>query len=551
MQANKSIGELLKELGYITQEQINIALSVQKSNPKYFGEILQELDFITSIEVAEAVAKQNGLDYIHLDQVFPSLDALRLIPQDVARARNILPISINEETLIVATDDVNDLVTLDYLRKLSKKHIKFVVGDRASIARYAEIFYYQLDNPIEAEIQEAVSRLRDNLDIDIPKLVELLLNSAIKDHATDIHITPETLATHIFYRIDGVLQHYYSLPLKIHTQIVARIKILSNLDISEQRKPQDGSFGYEFLNESSDLRVSTLPTSNGENIVMRLLSKNGSLFSLTHLGLSEKNSAKIERYFSKSYGIILVVGPTGSGKTTTLYSALRKVNSLKKNVLTIEDPVEYKFSFIKQTQLNEKAGYTFDAAIRAFMRQDPDIILVGEIRDTQTAELAIRASITGHLVLSTLHTNDAVGTIARLSDLKIPPYLISSGLLVVVAQRLIRKLCNYCKRPINLTSEELLEQGVPKFLVDNYTNHQLYEAVGCEHCRQSGYIGREVIVEILEIDKEIESMITQEADSQEILRVAQEKGMHLMKEDGYIKAFEGKTTIDEIHRIVN
>lgn len=548
---NKPIGKLLEEFGYINQDQIKVALDVQNANPKFFGEILQDLDFVTSGEVAEAIAKQSNLEYINIEHVVPSSEALMMIPQNVAKARNILPISVDDTTLVVATQDINDIATLDYLRKISRRDIKYVVGDKKSIARYAEIFYYHLSNPIEAEIAEMVKRALDNAEVNIPRLVDLILNSAIKDRVTDIHITPGSSATHVFYRIDGVLQHYYSLPLKLHLQLVARIKILSNLDISEQRRPQDGSFSYEFLNEIFDLRISSLPTNYGENIVMRLLGKNASLFSLTHLGLTEKNSAKIEKYFSKPYGIILIVGPTGSGKTTTLYSALRKVNSLKKNVLTIEDPIEYKFSFIKQTQLNEKAGYNFNTAIRAFMRQDPDVILVGEIRDTETAELAVRASITGHLVLSTLHTNDAIGTIPRLNDLKIPPYLIGSGLLAVIAQRLIRKLCQNCKVPVLKSREELIENGVPEHVLDSYATYSFYDAVGCDHCRGTGYSGRQAIVEILEVDKDIEIMITAGETTQDILRVAQKKGMNTMKDDGYVKAIFGITTIEEIHRVVN
>lgn len=550
-QQNKPIGQLLEEFGYINKEQIEVALDVQKANPKFFGEILQELDFVTSGEVAEAIAKQNKLEYVSIEHIVPSAEALMMIPQNIAKARNILPISVDETVLVVATQDVNDIATLDYLRKMSRRDIKFVVGDKKSIARYAEIFYYHLSNPIEAEIAEIVRKALENIEVSVPRLVDLILNSAIKDRVTDIHITPESSATHVFYRIDGVLRHYYALPLKLHLQLVARIKILSNLDISEQRRPQDGSFSYEFLNETFDLRISSLPTNYGENMVMRLLGKNTSLFSLTNLGLTEANSLKIERYFSKPYGIILIVGPTGSGKTTTLYSALRKVNSLKKNVLTIEDPIEYKFSFIKQTQLNEKAGYNFNAAIRAFMRQDPDVMLVGEIRDTETAELAVRASITGHLVLSTLHTNDAIGTIPRLNDLKIPPYLIGSGLLAVIAQRLIRKLCMNCKKPTTKSMDELVDMGVPTELLNFYTNLSLYEAVGCEHCRNTGYSGRQAIVEILEVDKDIENMITAEATTQEILKTARQKGMHTMKEDGYAKALMGVTTVEEIQRVVN
>jgi type IV pilus assembly protein PilB len=550
MAQNKPIGQLLEELGFITQEQIKVALDVQKANPAFFGKILQDLDFVTSAEIAEAIALQNGLEFINLEQTVPSSDALKLIPKNVAVNRNILPISIDDDTFVVATQEVNDLMTLDYLRKVSKRNVKFVVGDKKAISRYSEIFYYQLANPIEAEIYEFIKKTLNKQEIDIPYLVDLLLNSAIKDRATDIHITPELTTFNVFFRIDGVLEFYYSLPLELHPQIVARIKILSNLDISEQRKPQDGSFSYTFLNEVFDLRVSSLPTNFGENIVMRLLGKNASLFNLTHLGLNEKNSKKIEKYFLKPYGIILIVGPTGSGKTTTLYSALRKVDSLKKNVMTIEDPIEYKFSFIRQTQLNIKAGYTFDSAIRAFMRQDPDVMLVGEIRDSQTAELAVRASITGHLVLSTLHTNDAIGTIDRLGDLNIPSYLIGSGLLAVVAQRLVRKLCVHCKKQLDVTTEELMQKGISKELLDANPNYTVCEAVGCSNCRNSGYSGRSAIIEILEIDKEIEALITQVVPTQKILDYALKNGMTSMRDDGFEKILNGDTTFEEIQRVV-
>ncbi len=551
MAQNKPIGQLLKELGFITEEQIQVALQVQKANPKFLGEILEELDFVTSAEIAEAIAIQHGLEYIEIEQIVPSQEALKIVPKEIAISKNILPISIDDETFVVATQEVNDIMTMDYLQKLSKRNVKFVVGDKKAIARYVEIYYYQLENPIEKEIDEMIERALQNREIDIPHLVDLFLNSAIKDKATDIHITPEKSATHVFFRIDGVLNHYYSLPLRLHNQIVARIKIISELDISEQRKPQDGAFSYNFLNEEFDLRVSTLPTNHGENIVLRLLGKNASLFNLSHLGLNETNTKKVEHFFQKPYGIILIVGPTGSGKTTTLYSALRKIDSLKKNVLTIEDPIEYRFSFIKQTQLNIKAGYTFDAAIRSFMRQDPDVMLVGEIRDEATAELAVRASITGHLVLSTLHTNNAVGTIPRLEDLKIPSYLIASGLVAVIAQRLVRKLCNRCKQKTQIDMQEFQKRGITEEFLAKYPNYQLYKPVGCEHCRNTGYNGRNAIVEILEVNDSIEALITKQASSQEIFEEAKRNGMVPLKFDGYEKVLLGITTFEEIDRVVD
>ena len=546
----KPIGQLLKELGFITEEQITVALDVQKVNPKFLGEILQELDFITANEIAEATAIQNNLDFVDLDSITPTLEALALVPENMAQVRFILPLYVEGDVFTVATQDINDLMTLDYLRKETRKQIRFVIADKSKISRFAQIYYHQLSNPIEAEIRALAKKASEHFPIDIVRLVDLILNNAIKDRTTDIHITPEGAATHVFYRIDGVMRHYYSIPVDLHAQIVARIKIISELDIAEQRKPQDGAFTYEFLHDKFDLRVSSMPTNFGENIVMRLLGRNSSLFSLTHLGFSPSNIAKIEHYFAKPYGVILVVGPTGSGKTTTLYSALRKINPLKKNVLTIEDPIEYRFSFVKQTQVNRKAGYMFDTALRSFMRQDPDVMLVGEIRDAETAELAIRASITGHLVLSTLHTNDAVGTIPRLGDLGIPPYLIGSGLLAVIAQRLIRKLCPYCKTSKEITQEELLQHGVNPALLQTYPTHQNFEAVGCERCQNTGYSGRLAIIEILEVNEEIESLIVAQATSQAILKTARDYGMLSMRDDGHIKVLQGLSTFSEVDRVV-
>ena len=546
----KPIGQLLKELGFITDDQITVALDVQKVNPKFLGEILVELDFVTPNEIAEATAIQNNLDFIDLDDITPTLEALALVPENMAQARFILPLYVEGETLVIATQDVNDLMTLDYLRKETRKQIRYVIGDKIKISRYAQIHYHQLSNPIEAEIRALAKKAADRFPIDIVRLVELILNNAIKDRTTDIHLTPEGAATHVFYRIDGVMRHYYSIPIDVHPQIVARIKIMSELDISEQRKPQDGAFTHEFLHDKFDLRVSSMPTNFGENIVMRLLGRNGSLFSLVRLGFSPTNIAKIEHYFSKPYGVILVVGPTGSGKTTTLYSALRKINPLEKNILTVEDPIEYRFSFVQQTQVNRKAGYMFDTALRSFMRQDPDVMLVGEIRDSETAELAIRASITGHLVLSTLHTNDAAATIPRLGDLGIPPYLIGSGLLAVIAQRLVRRLCPYCKASKEVLEEDLQRSGVNPTLLKTYPTHQIFEAVGCERCQNTGYSGRQAIIEILEVNDEIESLIVAGATTQAIVKTARELGMLSMRDDGHIKVLQGITAFSEIDRVV-
>lgn len=352
------------------------------------------------------------------------------------------------------------------------------------------------------------------------------------------------------------MNHYYAFPKELHSGIVSRIKVLAGLDIAEQRLPQDGSFTHRFFDEEYDLRVSTVPTAFGENVVIRILSKNLSLFNLRSLGFEQDVLNQLENQFSKPQGIVLVTGPTGSGKTTTLYAALRKINALKRNILTVEDPVEYKFPFIKQTQVNEKAGYTFARAIRAFLRQDPDVILVGEIRDEETAEMAIRASITGHLVLSTLHTNDSVSSIPRLIDMGIKDYMVASGVSAITAQRLVRKICPFCKKEYKFLAKDILNFGFSEDIIKLFTGLEdlnaeitLYKGEGCQHCKNTGYLGRTVLGEVLIITEEIADLIVKGATPLTIKTKAKEQGMRTMKEDGLLKALKGITTLEEVKRV--
>ena len=544
----KPVGELLIELGYITQEHIKIALQVQKIYPdKLLGEILQELDFVTPDEIARAIALQNNLEYVDLDSVIPEQDALLLVPKEVAISIPLLPIKVENDTLYVAIDNPNDINVYDNLIKITGKKIRFLIGSRDKIAKYALLYYYQLENPIEKQIENII--YSDNPDV--VKLIDLIIQNAIKDRTTDIHITPEIVTTHVFFRIDGVLHHYYVLPKTLHPQIISRIKILAGLNIAEQRLPQDGGFEFEFLKNAYDIRVSTLPTKKGENIVLRILNKNATLFNIYNLGFEKDYIEKIETYFAKPYGMILITGPTGSGKTTTLYSALRKINPIEKNILTVEDPIEYRFTFIKQSEVNVKGGYTFAKAIKAFMRQDPDVMLIGEIRDEETAELAIRASITGQLVLSTLHTNNAVSAISRLEDMGIKAYMIAEGLILVISQRLVRKLCPYCKQKTKIDKSVLLNYGFDENEIKNLDEEiEIYQKVGCEKCNYTGYLGRLAVAEMLEVDKEIKKMIVEGKSTIEIEKRAREKGMRILKEDALIKILKGITTLEELKRVI-
>ncbi|MEA1916763.1 MAG: GspE/PulE family protein [Campylobacterota bacterium] len=547
----KSILELFeKEVG-LTIEQVKIAQKTAQLSNKPIDEVLQELDFVTASEIAEVKALFYGIPLVDLNTTRPQPNALKLLKKEEATKRSILPLHVEKNYLTVAVDTLEDLKAISYLEHVTKMNIKFVMAQKQQILHHLQLDYHELDNPIASSISEFLKKASSSDDIDVNILVNLLLNSAIKVRATDVHVTPEKLAVNVFYRVDGVLQFYYSLPLELHANISVVIKNMCKLDISKKRLPQDGSFSYSFVDKHYDMRLSTMPTNMGENIVIRLLEKGVSLLSVKHLGLSQKNQSILLSYFKKPYGVILVTGPTGSGKTTTLYTALKSVDTLRKNVLTIEDPIEYQFSFIKQTQLNEKSGYNFDSAIKSFMRQDPDVILVGEIRDSQTATLAMRASITGHLVLSTLHTNDAISTIARLEDLGVKPYLIGSGLLCILNQRLVRKLCPNCKKPLHVDSEYLLSMGVSKSIINEESCDTIYEAVGCSTCNDSGYIGREVIIEILDIDEEVQSLIQSSSSATQIYSYIKKSNLHFLRDDGHLKVLQGITTFEEIDRVVN
>ncbi len=554
----KPLGQLLKELGYITEEQIQVALEVQQVVGGLFGEILQKLSFVSPREVAEAIAYQSGKPYIDLSQYPPSKEALKLVDKNLAKQFQVIPFQVEGNKLYLAMANPYDLNAIDIVRRVTGKEIEIYVADTETLLKTIEIQYFLLEKPIDEEIKELIERAKaGGLGTEVPQFVELILNNAIIDRATDIHISPEDLASHIFFRIDGIMKHYYAIPKEIHNPVVSRIKVLAGMDIAEQRLPQDGSFSHTFFDEEYDLRVSTVPTAYGENVVIRVLGKNISLFNLKNLGFEENVLKELEKQFMKPQGIVLVTGPTGSGKTTTLYAALRKINALNRNILTVEDPIEYKFPFIKQTQVNEKAGYTFARAIRHFLRQDPDVILVGEIRDEETAEMAMRASITGHLVLSTLHTNDAVSAIPRLIDMNIKDYMVGSGVSAITAQRLVRKICPFCKEEKTIKASELEEYGfeidsIKKIAkVENPEDEiKIYYGKGCEHCKNTGYLGRTVIAELLIIDPDIADLIVKGATPLKIMEKAREKGMLTIKEDGLIKVLKGITTPEEVRRVV-
>lgn len=541
--------ELLKSKGLLTDAQIDVALAQQAITGELIGDILIKLGFVSSKEVAQSIAEQAGIEFIDLDGFTPSEDALRLVPRDTAERMGFLPLNVENGTLAIGINNPGNVAAIDTALRISGKPPKVYMVDVESFYEKLEGAYYFLENPIHQRIGSLLNEIKamESPPVTlIPQLTELLIVDGIRRNATDIHISPAAETVHILYRIDGVLQYGHCLPKTVQSGVISRVKILSQLDIAEHRLPQDGSFTFQFLKKRYDMRVSTIPTIHGESVVIRILGGSAPLLHISSLGFDEDDLKKLRALFSKPYGMILLAGPTGSGKTTTLYAALREINRMEKNVFTVEDPVEYKLSMVRQTEVNEKAGYDFALAGRNFLRQDPDIMLIGEIRDEETAKIAIRASITGHLVLTTLHTNDAVTAIARLIDLNADKYLLSSSLLAILAQRLVRTICRNCKIEYQLKEGEL-RTIFPELEGKVKT---AFKGKGCTLCGRTGYRGRTVIGEILIVDDEIRELIYSGASVKTIKEAAIRGGMKTLRDDAMRKATRGLTTFSEAARVI-
>lgn len=543
------LGDLLKAKRLLTDAQLDVAMAQQAITGDLIGDTLVKLGFVSSIEIAQALSEQSGIVFVDLAGYAPSDDALRLVPREIAERTGFLPLSLENGSLTIGITNPSNILAIDTATRIRGKPPKVFMVDTDSFYETLEKAYYFLEDPLYKRIEGAVSEIKT---VEFPSaatissLTELLIMDGIRRNATDVHISPAFQAVHVSYRVDGVLQYGHCFPKIAQSGVISRIKILSQLDIAEQRLPQDGSFTFSFLNKKYDMRVSTIPAIYGENVVIRILGGSGRLPRISDLGFNEQETERLRLLFSKPYGIILITGPTGSGKTTTLYSALRELDILGKNILTVEDPVEYKLSMIKQTEVNEKAGYDFALAGRNFMRQDPDVMLLGEIRDNETAAIAIRTSITGHLVLTTLHTNDAVTAIPRLIDLNVDKYLLSSSLLAVLAQRLVRRVCRNCKTEHQLKAGELTAMGLPELEGELKT---IFEGRGCPNCNNTGYHGRIAIGEILIVDDNIKELIYSGASVRTIKETAIKNGMKTFRDDGIRKVIAGITTLSEVLRV--
>ena len=545
------LGEILLENNIVTPQKLSLALKEQKRTRELMGDVLVRLGIISRKDLSKAIAIASDIPFIDLKQTVIDQVAVKQVSRETAQKFKLIPFAAEDKLIRVAMDNPNDVVALDTLRRATGKKIDIFAADIGNINEAIEM-YYEVGTSIEEKIDQNVQAAitggfaEGETIPPIVRLVELFIIKSIRDHATDVHITPEEMATRLSYRVDGILRSGTILPKELHIPIVNRIKIMSGCDIAEQRLPQEGNIAFDFADRRIDIRSATSPCSHGENVVLRILDKASVLLGLEYLGLDENRSETIKKLIIKPHGIILASGPTGSGKTTTLYSMLKEINALEKNILTIEDPIEYNLPLIRQTQVNEQAGLTFSKAIRHFLRQDPDIILVGEIRDLETAGVALQAAMTGHLVLSTIHTNDSASSIPRLLDLGVEPYLIPSTIRAVIAQRLVRKICPSCKEEYTPDKKETALYDLNQWNIEGKT---LIRGTGCPNCEESGYHGRTGIFELMQISAELSELISQKTSSDMLLRKAREQGMQTMQEDGMKKVLSGITTVYEVFRV--
>ncbi|MEA1940267.1 MAG: type II secretion system ATPase GspE, partial [Candidatus Caldatribacteriota bacterium] len=560
---NQRIGDILVKQGLITLQQLEDCLRIQKNgNNKKLGKILVENGYLSSDELHEVLEFIYETKYIELSNYIIDPEVIKIITEKIASQYHLIPISKNNGELTIAMSNPLDVHAIDFIKNYTKtKKVNTLMASEedisTAISNYYELGEYEdilekfgTDVVLkeEGEEEEDLQKLETlGKKAPIIQLVNMIIVQGVKDRASDIHIEPNEMGLLIRFRIDGMLQDIRDLPNSIKSAIISRIKILSKMDIAERRLPQDGRFQIKFGSREVDLRVSSIPTVFGEKIVLRLLDKSKGLINLKQVGFLPKQLAVFKSIINKPHGIVLLTGPTGSGKSTTLYAVLNEINSKDKNIVTVEDPVEYKLNRISQIQIKPKINLTFANTLRSILRQDPDIIMVGEIRDAETAQIAVQAALTGHLVFSTLHTNDAAGALTRLIDMGVEPFLISSSIIGVLAQRLVRVVCEKCKEEYT-PSEEVI-RFINEERNENNNNLKLYRGKGCPYCRNTGYYGRTSIYELITIDEEIRSLILSKTSSSVIKEAALKKGMKTLLDSGIEKALSGITTMDEVMRV--
>jgi len=574
----KRLGEMLVTGGLIKEDQLKKALDEQKKRGGKVGEILIDLGFVSEHNLAVFLARQLQIAYIEIEKQLVDRESVKLIPGDMARRLQAIPLYKDKGALVVAMADPLNIFGFDDIQKATDMKITQVVATRSDILKAIDR-YFGMSSAIETAAKDFVGEVESTLgemavagtlpgaaeDAPVVKLVSMVIAQAIMDRASDIHIVPEGKAVKVRYRIDGILREVRSLPREMHAPIVSRIKILANMDIADRRVPQDGRFQAKVTHTDSgpvvtavfrernalrmdgetavDIRVSTLPVIQGETAVMRILSRDQIIMHLEGLNFSPDMLERYRKLIARPYGMILVTGPTGSGKSSTLYASINALDRKTNNIVTVEDPVEYQVSGVNQVQVNAKAGVTFASGLRSILRQDPDVIMVGEIRDRETSEIAIHAALTGHLVFSTLHTNDAAGATTRLIDMGIEPFLITSSIIGIMAQRLVRKICEHCKKPYIPTPEMLKGLGFPAGPVT------FYRGEGCQACKGTGYQGRVGLFELIEMNETLRGLVVAKASGSALKAAAVQAGFKTLRDEGLLKAATGVTTIEEVLRV--
>ena len=565
---NRRLGDLLVADGLLTQDQLHKALGEQRGSTEKLGSILIRLGFINEEQLIGFLSRQYGVPSITLSQLEIDPEVLKLVPAAIAKKYEVLPVRKMGNSLALAMADPTNVFALDDISFMTNLQVLPLVASQTAIKKSIDRNYESKAEAITSVMQDMSADLQNvevveggeetggQIDIfelkesadeaPVVKLVNMVLVDAIQKGSSDIHFESYEKVFRIRFRIDGVLHEMLSPPKRLESAILSRLKIMSNLDIAERRLPQDGRIKLRYGSREIDFRVSTLPTIFGEKAVLRILDKEALKLDLTQLGFDAWSLEKFNEAIHQPYGMVLITGPTGSGKTTTLYSAIHTINSLDVNIMTAEDPVEYNLKGVNQVQINEGIGRTFAAALRSFLRQDPDVILVGETRDLETAQISIRAALTGHLVFSTLHTNDCPSTIARLMDMGIPPFLVASSLLLILAQRLGRKVCQWCKEPYEADEESLVPYG---HLSQGLGKVSFYKGKGCATCNFTGMKGRVAIYEVMPITEEIRDAILKNAPTAELRELARSQGMKSMRQSGLMKVLEGTTTVEEVLRV--
>jgi len=553
----KPLGQRLVEAGLINDTQLQSALREQQKTREYLGRILIRLGYVSEEAVAAALSAQARVKYVDLGQYSPQPEALQLVQEKFAREHHLVPLSYVGKVLVVAMANPLDIITIDEVRRMSKGPVEVVGATQSEVLEALDRAYgvgvgAGWNEVVEHSLRHVMGRRgAGGTETDVAqeppviRLVESLVTRGIQEGATDIHVEPEERLVRNRFRVDGLLRQGPDVPKELQGAVIARIKVMANLDIAENRLPQDGRMDFQFGGRQIDIRVSTFPTIRGENLVLRILDRAKLVLGLEQLGFTPDHLTFFRRVLQSPNGIILVTGPTGSGKTTTLYSAMSYLNAEEKNIITIEDPVEYEIQGIRQSQINVKAGLTFANGLRHILRQDPDVIMVGEMRDDETVDVAIRAALTGHLVFSTLHTNDAAGAVPRLTDMGVAPFLLASALLLVVSQRLVRSICVGCKEEAEPDPALLRRLGLH---TDGGGQLKFFHGKGCDKCGHTGYRGRIGIFELLRVGPEMTPLILEKADSGSIQRAARAQGMRTMLEDGIRKALRGGTTLEEVAR---